>query len=198
MLKLLSAFCFVTVSFCLPPTLCAETTPVVTDGYAASGLRVMRGEEIRYYYIAGSTSAEISEALSKRGPSDYAGINRWGYTDWRITWKAGDRGWINASCKFTATVTVPLLLKNPLQSETIATKWYAFTQAIGSHEQQHLSRLRSKKDLPCDAIRRAATKQELSSSAAHAVALAATEEIRQEERLFDKGTDHGKATGVIW
>lgn len=170
--------------------------------YAAPELRLNNV----YYTVAGDTAEDLWADVLARSPIEQHGRKHVAYTRWQVNWRFW---WQNngESCdiskvdtRLDVTYTLPRLETSPGIPDAVGERWERYYAALVEHEQGH-------KDLGVKAARE--IEQRLSAMGprddcrqleldANTMATKVIERYREMEQAYDRSTNHGLNTGVVF
>lgn len=189
----------------VPPTQPAE--PTATSETENSDVTLTREE--KYYQIAGTTPKELRKQLDKFGPVDKETGKKFdARTDWLIEWHYYYNESTN-ECKIdtnrvdvtlTLTFTYPEWKYPPDASSSVVDKWNTYMKNLIIHEEGHASIASEGAQTIYDTITAmpSATTCAALEKATNAAAQGKIDEIKGQEKQYDKETEHGKTQGAIF
>jgi predicted secreted Zn-dependent protease len=185
----------------------AQLTEPTAASAQNSGVTVTREE--KYYQIAGATPKELRKQLDKYGPIDKETGKKFdARTDWVIEWHYYYNESAN-ECKIdtnrvnvtlTLTFTYPEWKYPPDASSSLVDKWNTYVKNLTIHEEGHASIANEGAQIIYDTIMDmpSSTACAALEKATNAIAQEKIDEIKKQEKQYDKETEHGKIQGAIF
>lgn len=188
----------------ISPTQPAE--PIVTSTPSPD---VALTREEKFYQIEGTTPKELRKQLDKYGPIDKETNKKFdARTDWVIEWHY----YYNESsneCKIdtnrvdvtlTLTFTYPEWKYPPDASSSLVDKWNTYMKNLTLHEEGHAAIASEGAQTIYDTIiaMPSSTTCAALEKATNAAAQEKIDEIKQQQKQYDKDTEHGKSQGAIF
>lgn len=146
-----------------------------TVGFAA--LPALAGPTIEEnwetYPVDGTTIEEILAQMAERGPEGY-----WGHAKWHVRW--------TGSCEVRLRIDyrMPRHVNPELLDERVRGSWEGMIEALGRHERQH-------------GAHGVGAAEELVGKACRD-GKAIVEKWVEQDRAYDRETDHGRFEGVVF
>jgi predicted secreted Zn-dependent protease len=181
--------------------------PTTASDSKSSNITVAREEKL--YQISGNTPKELRRQLDKFGPVDKETGKKFdARTDWLIEWhyyykessKDCQIDQKRVDVSLTLTFTYPEWKYPPDAASSTVDKWNTYTKNLILHEEGHATIAdegaqviyETILDMPASATCNALEK------ATNAAAQEKIDEIKQQEKQYDKETEHGKTQGAIF
>lgn len=156
------------------------------------------------YDIAGSSAAELRDAMLRAGPRR-GGLPYYGYHAWDVRWRfrwVPDRGGCAVRrpvVTLTTQITLPRWRPPADAAPALVDQWDAFLAALRTHELGHRTQARRAAGDVARALEAMRTQGCMGIEAdANAAARRALERGRAADRRYDAETRHGWAQGVAW
>lgn len=166
------------------------------------------GVQIDYYYLSGSTSADLIEELRSNGPRNESGRRFDAFFSWYIAWKWPVRkqngeiiaDYSKLSFQRTLRLQFPCWQpgKRPERNDALEL-WQLFVQKLAKHEKEHYQIFRKGEDKLIRALttltsRKVSIAPELVNAEGHTI----LEEIRAADAEYDAATQHGRTEGITY
>lgn len=159
-----------------------------------------------YYYIHGKSATVLAAQLDRNGPPDANGKRYAGRTRWDVQWKFNNQQQGETCGLKDVVIAVGIAQTLPRWGEedngeatALKVRWQKFAEALKRHEDGH-KELGLKAGAEIEAallgVKPASNCEDL-GKAANAAANKVIEKYRQQDKDYDRSTDHGRKQGAV-
>jgi predicted secreted Zn-dependent protease len=192
------------------PTKVSSTQPIEpTATNESENSDVATTREEKYYQISGTTPKELRKQLDKYGPIEKETGKKFdARTDWTIEWhyyynESSNECKIDTSrvdVTLKLTFTYPEWKYPPDASSSLVDKWNTYMKNLILHEEGHASIASEGAQVIYDTIVAMPTSTTCAAleKATNATAQEQIDEIKRQEKQYDKETEHGRTQGAIF